>query len=155
MRFLLTRSTSREDAEDAIQDTFVNAYRYLYSFNPRWRFSTWIYRIALRETARQAGRPEDHSADLDKVATDNGDPLHACLVASERDNIWLTAKQVLSDDTYTAMWLRYVEDMPVREVARSLDKSLSWAKVNLLRGRRRLESAMVADGPAARSESYG
>lgn len=155
MRFLLTRSSSREDAEDAIQDTFISAYRYLYSFNPRWRFSTWIYRIALRETARQARQPESHSADLDQVATDKEDPLKACLAASERDNIWLTAKQVLPNDTYTAMWLRYVEDMPVKDVARSLDKSLSWAKVNLLRGRRRLETAMVAEEPAARSESYG
>ena len=31
LRFLLTRSASRADAEDAIQDTFINAYRYLSS----------------------------------------------------------------------------------------------------------------------------
>jgi len=31
LRFLLTRSSSRADAEDAVQDTFINAYRYLAS----------------------------------------------------------------------------------------------------------------------------
>ena len=35
-RFLLTRCASRADAEDALQDTFVNAFRYLGTYNPRW-----------------------------------------------------------------------------------------------------------------------
>lgn len=153
LRFLLTRSVSREDAEDAIQDTFISAYRYLASFNPKWRFSTWIYRIALRNAARQR-RPERHDADVELV--DNRDPLHACIVHAERENVWIAAKRLLSDDAYTAMWLRYVEDMSVKEIARALDKSLSWTKVNLLRGRRRL-SAELADGEplAAQRESYG
>ena len=154
MRFLLTRSATREDAEDAIQDAFISAYRYLYSFNPRWRFSTWIYRIALRETARQSPRPaSDH--DVDQIADISADPLQACLVSSERDNVWLTAKNILAEDAYTALWLRYVEDMPVKDVARALDRSVSWAKVTLLRGRRRLEAKLATASQVARSESYG
>jgi len=154
MRFLLTRSASREDAEDAIQDTFISAYRYLYSFNPRWRFSTWIYRIALRETARQAARP-DTEHDVERIADASADPLAACIVADDQDNIWLTARKVLAEDAYTALWLRYVEDMPVRDVARALDRSVSWAKVNLLRGRRRLEAELAEAAPVTRSEGYG
>jgi DNA-directed RNA polymerase specialized sigma24 family protein len=55
-----------------------------------------------------------------------------------------------------AMWLRYVEDMSIKEVARALDKTQSWAKVTLLRGRRTL-SAELADGASAASgrENYG
>jgi len=152
LRFLLTRSTSRADAEDAIQDTFISAYRYLYSFNPRWRFSTWLYRIALRNVAR---RPRHISEDAEIEPVDTDDPLHICLVASDRENVWLTAKRLLSDDAYSAMWLRYVEDMSVREVARALNKSVSWAKVTLLRGRRRLKFELADSTAAARSESYG
>jgi RNA polymerase sigma-70 factor (ECF subfamily) len=169
LRFLLSRSASRADAEDAIQDTFVNAYRYLYSFNSRWRFSTWLYRIALRNLARQAEvrRPETEiPAD---VADRGGDPLQECVAASERSNVRLTARQVLTGDAYAAMWLRYVEDMAVKDVARTLDKSTSWAKVTLMRARRRLESELSAGesdaaagmpvtpgkNPAKRSENYG
>lgn len=156
LRFLLTRSASREDAEDAIQDTFINAYRYLYSFNPRWRFSTWLYRIALRNNASQGGQREADGTDVDTLASNSGDPLQACLDADDHSNVWLMAKAVLSADAYAALWLHYVEDMPVRDVARSLDKSLSWAKVTLMRARRRLEAELSQ--PAAgtrRSESYG
>ena len=36
---------TREDAEEAVQDAFVRAYRALQSFEQRSRFSTWFYRI--------------------------------------------------------------------------------------------------------------
>ena len=52
LRFLLTRSASFADAEDALQDTLINAYRYLHSYNPQWRFSTWLYRIAINNATR-------------------------------------------------------------------------------------------------------
>ena len=141
-RFLLTRCGSHADAEDAIQDTFVNAYRYLDSFNPRWRFSTWLYRIAIRNAMRQpvSGQQASDEA-VDGLATEDG-PLEQCIVHSERENLWLTAKQVLSPDAFTAMWLHYAEDMPIREVSRALNRSLSWTKVTMLRGRRKLTQGM-------------
>lgn len=153
LRFLLTRSASREDAEDAIQDTFISAYRYLASFNPKWRFSTWIYRIAMRNAARQH-RPERHDTDVELV--DERDPLHSCIAHAERENVWITAGRLLSDDAFTAMWLRYVEDMSVKDIARALDKSLSWTKVNLLRSRRRLSAELAEGEPlTAQREIYG
>ena len=154
LRYLLTRATNRADAEDAVQDTFISAYRYLYSFNPQWRFSTWIYRIAIRNAARQS------RGDLHDVAViadqDAPDPLEECLVASERENVWLTAKRLLKQDAYAAMWLRYVEDMSIKEIASALEKTQSWTKVTLLRSRRAL-SAELSEGTtaAARRENYG
>lgn len=154
LRFLLTRSASREDAEDAIQDTFISAYRYLYSFDKRWKFSTWIYRIALRNIGRQAHLPIQNGVDAESLVDETSDPMLACLAAAERNNVWLKAKALLPADAYSAMWLRYVEDMSVREVAQALDKSLSWSKVTLMRGRRKLESELSMSSPERR-ESYG
>lgn len=153
LRFLMTRAASRADAEDAIQDTFISAYRYLESFDSRWRFSTWIYRIAIRNAARQR-RPEWHDTDVELV--DDDDPLAACIAHSERENVWVAAKRLLNDDAYDAMWLRYVEDLSVKEISSALDKSPSWTKVTLMRGRRRLTTELAASpDSAARSESYG
>ena len=152
LRFLLTRSASRDDAEDAIQDTFISAYRYLASFDPRWRFSTWIYRIAIRNMARQR-RPEWHDSDVELA--DDCDPLAACIVHSEQENVWLTAKRLLSEDAYAAMWLRYVEDLSVKEISQALDKSGSWTKVTLLRGRRKLSDELGTVDATAESKSYG
>lgn len=143
LRFLLSRAANRADAEDALQDTFISAHRFLASFNPRWRFSTWLYRIALRNLARQrqpnwqGGEPETAGGD---------DPLHTCIEQNERENIWLIAKSRLTTEAFTAMWLRYVEDMSVREVANTLERPLSWTKVSLYRSRRALADAL--DPPA-------
>ncbi len=143
LRFLLTRSRSRADAEDALQDTFINAYRYLESYDSRWRFSTWLYRIGIR--AALAARRDEVLEDVELIDSD-AEPLLECIRDSSRDNLWVTAKRVLSEDAYMAMWLRYVEDMSINEVAAALDRNPSWAKVTLKRSRDRLAAAMV-DAP--------
>lgn len=153
LRFLLTRCATRADAEDALQDTFIDAYRYIASFNPRWRFSTWIYRIGIRNAMR-ISRPA--TADAVDVADDGADPLKDAIRSSDRDNLWLTARRVLSPDAYTALWLRYAEDMSVREVGDAMERNTSWAKVTLLRARNRIGDALTAQhAEAAEGEVYG
>ncbi|HZW59927.1 MAG TPA: sigma-70 family RNA polymerase sigma factor [Woeseiaceae bacterium] len=153
LRFLVTRSASLADAEDALQDTLMNAYRYLASFDPRWRFSTWLYRIAIRAAAKQPRAQWSPAAD---AADPAADPLAACIVAGERENLWLTARRVLPGDMYTAMWLFYVEELTLKEVGQALDRSLPWVKVTLYRGRNRLQHAL-REQPARCKESkaYG
>jgi len=38
-----------EDAEDILQEVFIKAYRNLNSYSPKYKFSSWIYRIAHNE----------------------------------------------------------------------------------------------------------
>ncbi len=155
LRFLLGRCNNRADAEDAIQDTFVNAYRYLQSYDSRWRFSTWLYRIAIRNAARQSLHASADPVELVDHAND-ADPLASCIEQSDRQNLWLFAKSVLSADAYSALWLRYAEDLALVDVARALDRSLTWTKVSLMRSRRRLAAALRQETAlAARSELYG
>lgn len=152
LRFLLGRCNNRADAEDAIQDTFVNAYRYLQSYDSRWRFSTWLYRIAIRNAARQSVHPTAEPAEI----ADHVDPLASCIAQSDRQNLWLLAKKQLTADAYSALWLRYAEDLALVDVARALDRSLPWTKVSLMRSRRRLAVALRQEAlVAARSEMYG
>jgi len=152
LRFLRTRCASQADAEDALQDTFINAYRYLHSFDPRWRFSTWIYRIGIRNAMRQ-NRPEE-AAEVDPIDA-AADPLNDCIAASEHENLWLAAKRVLTEDAFAALWLRYVEDLSIKDVATALDRSVSWTKVTLLRSRRKLGDELPTDRSPEKREKYG
>jgi RNA polymerase sigma-70 factor (ECF subfamily) len=153
LRFLLARSSSYADAEDALQDTLINAYRYLHSYDSRWRFSTWLYRIAVNNAARH--RPPD-SLELGELADEEGDPLRHCIAASEHENLWIVARRSMKHEVYTAMWLRYVEDMSVNDISTVLDRTVSWTKVNLLRGRQTLEAAMNNDAAdQQKSKAYG
>ena len=53
---------NRADAEDLVQETFLQAYRNLESFEGRSEFSTWLYtiasRICFRKRRRRAGQPD-------------------------------------------------------------------------------------------------
>ncbi len=150
LRFLLTRCASYADAEDALQDTLINAYRYIGSYDPRWRFSTWLYRIAIRNAAKL--RTTDF-VELGELRDEESDPLLQCIADSESENLWVSARQLLNDEVFAAMWLRYAEDMSVGDISKALDRSASWTKVNLLRGRRALDAKM--NGVGKESEAYG
>ena len=51
------------------------------------------------------------------------------------------------------MWMRYAEDMSVNDISRALDRSVSWTKVNLMRGRRALEVGL--NDNVKQGEAYG
>lgn len=152
LRFLLVRGNSRADAEDVLQESFIDGWRYLDSFDDRWQFSTWLYRIALRNAARQA--PLDGATAAEATDPDS-DPLAAVEEASQRENLWRIARRVLKPESVAALWLYYVDDMPQREVARALQRSLPWTKVALMRARRRLQFALADAGyNDVKSEAY-
>jgi len=48
------------------------------------------------------------------------------------------ARSCMGKSQFTALWLFYVEDMPIREIAKIMKRPDGWVKVNLLRARRRL-----------------
>ncbi|MGI9234918.1 MAG: RNA polymerase sigma factor [Woeseiaceae bacterium] len=150
LRFLLTRCASYADAEDALQDSLINAYRYIRSYDPRWRFSTWLYRIAIRNAAN--ARVQEIPA-VHELIDEESDPLYQCIADAETENLWLSARRLLNDEVFAAMWLRYAEDMSVNDISTALDRSVSWTKVNLMRGRRALDAELNSSNEE--NEAYG
>jgi DNA-directed RNA polymerase specialized sigma24 family protein len=82
---------------------------------------------------------------VDELVDASPDALQQCIEQSERENLWLVARRVLSQDAYAAMWLRYTEDLPLADIALALDRSQAWTKVALLRARRRLSAEFRDD----------
>ena len=92
---------------------------------------------------------------LTDLRDEGNDPLAFCIAASDRENLWQCARRQLSDEVYTAMWLRYVEDMSVRDISAVLERSVSWTKVNLMRGRKILDTELGKDATDDKSTAYG
>jgi RNA polymerase sigma-70 factor (ECF subfamily) len=44
--FLFKMTLSKEDSDDLLQETFICVFKNLYKYNDKWKFSTWIYKIA-------------------------------------------------------------------------------------------------------------
>ncbi len=54
-RFALRQMGDADDAEDIVQDTFIAMHRNLGRFNPKYKFSTWAFQIAMNK-CRDLGR---------------------------------------------------------------------------------------------------
>lgn len=141
-RFLLVRASSRADAEDVLQETFVAVFKYLPSYRKKYRFSTWLFTIALRQLGRQRGQQAESSVSPDSFASPHSGPEQVGIENEQRSSLWQTAKSCLGDAQFTALWLFYIEDMPLVEIGKVMKRPASWVKVNLMRARRRLSKEL-------------
>jgi RNA polymerase sigma-70 factor (ECF subfamily) len=154
--FVLRRVGSATDAEDLTQETFVRAFRNLGRYRRQWRFSTWLFTIAtrlatdhLRRTAREKVARAAHRHEP-SVGAPGRDPTMAVVDKEHGQVLWTLAGQVLSADQQAALWLRYAEDLGVKDIAAVLGKSRVAVRVMLTRARATLaQHAMPpADKPS-------
>lgn len=143
-RFAFRLLQDRAEAEDAVQDTFVRAYRALPAYRPDGFFSSWIYRIALNECRRRMrGRKPTVPLELTPVCTGQPDPQQIVL-NHERNRQLRDAIDALPEHYRVVLILFYFEEMSVEQIARTVRVSISAVKVRLHRGRARLANRLAA-----------
>lgn len=131
--FLKRRTSSIHDAEDLVQDTFVKALENIDKYHRMWRFSTWLFTIAAR-LATSHYRKRQPACELSKRGPNTMCPSLMLLRQEERQSIWSRAME-LPENQYRVLWLKYAENMSVREIARVMGKSRANIKVLLYRSR--------------------
>lgn len=105
----------QDGAEDILQEIFIKVYRNLNSFNPKLKFSSWLYRIAHNEIINQYYKSKKHS---DTVSLDDSDELH------------LTAKLIYDEDIHKT----YAYGETANAVKKALkDLPLKYREVLILR----------------------
>ena len=128
-RFLSRTRANAADVEDAMQHAFVKAYRKLGTFNTRYRFTTWLFTIAVRELRVLRRRPAVAAGPL----IEGQDPAAPVEADHAPGDLWAAARRLLTTTQFTAMWLRYGEDLAVAEVARVMGRPRVWVSVTLHR----------------------
>jgi len=143
-----------EDAEDALQDGLLSAFRNLKSFEGRSQFSTWLTRIvinaALMHRRRLAVRPTMAEAE---PLGNNETPIPERLVSKDptpeqlfgRMEIRETIKHhlgELSPILRTVFVLRFVREYKTTEAARMLCVTVNTVKARLWRARRQLATCL-------------
>ncbi|MDH5705659.1 MAG: sigma-70 family RNA polymerase sigma factor [Candidatus Aminicenantes bacterium] len=131
--FLRHRTETDQDIEDMVQETFLKAFRSIDRFNPEWKFSTWLYTIAGRSAISRHRSNKKMKPDP-AVASSIPGPEEIVIQKQESQNIWELANQ-LPEKEYEALWLRYAEDMSIKEIARVTKKKPVSVRVLLYRAR--------------------
>jgi RNA polymerase sigma-70 factor (ECF subfamily) len=140
LHFLIRRAGSRQDAEDLVQETFLLAYRHLERYQPRWRFSTWLFTIAHRQAA--SARRRKPLVLQAAAQTGGADPAVQAEEAEWRSGLWDAARRILEPDAFTALWLCYVESMTAEEIGQVLARSANAVRILLYRARGQLKAAL-------------
>jgi RNA polymerase sigma-70 factor (ECF subfamily) len=133
-RFAYRMLGHRQDAEDALQETFLRAYRGLGRYREREQFRSWLYRILVnrcRTLARQRGR-RDHRLVLDEAALQR-----AAAEGHEPDAELRDALQValarLDDKQREAFLLKHGEGLEYVEMAMVTGASVPALKMRVKR----------------------
>jgi RNA polymerase sigma-70 factor (ECF subfamily) len=150
----LSYARVREDAEDIVQETFQNAFLYLDKFEGKSTFLTWLTRIAInqalmllrtrrsrRESPMDTSDSEGIAASLLDMADPRPDPEEN-YVLRERVDVLSAAIGTLRPTVRTAIELRGLADLSIRETARQMGISVGAVKARIFQGRKRLRNTL-------------
>ncbi len=138
-------TSSREDAEDIAQSVFVKAFEKLNTFDPKFKFFSWLYKIAVNESINFLNRQrrfdtfnEDVHSGKYEPERDVGD--HEMTASID------TALLDLKTDYRVVVILNHFQDLSYREIGQILDIHENTVKSRLFSARKKLKSLLMKRG---------
>jgi RNA polymerase sigma-70 factor (ECF subfamily) len=141
--FLLKMTYSKEDAEEIMQEVFIRAYNYLYKYDSRWSFSSWLYRIAVNtfKTEYKKKKTRNNIDYYDQL------PEELCSIDNCPESVYemkehyreiLAMIYELKKEQKLAFLLKNVQDFSYKEVGDILGISAEAAKMRVQRAKETL-----------------
>ena len=136
---------STEDAEDVLQEVFINAHKAMLADNREINLKPWLYRIARNRSLNHLRRPKaDAHESMDMV------PMVEAGTTAEKVHNREEFRQLLNDVTKlpetqrAALLLREIDALSYEEIAEAMDTSVPSVKSLLVRARISLAEASQA-----------
>lgn len=139
VRFALHMLGSQEDAEEALQDAFLRAYRSLDRYQDQERFGAWLFRILVNRCRTAAGRRQTR----ERIIVRHEGLMLAAAAPPAADNEALReelqqALGRLPGEQREAFLLKHVEDLSYEEMAAMTGVGVSALKMRVKRACERL-----------------
>lgn len=133
LRFSLHMLANRDDAEEAVQDTFIRVHRALPKYEEREAFEPWLFRILANRCRTAGGRARRH-ADV----MEYGDvPERPSTGGADEAFAWREAIQgalaALPRDQREAFLMRHVEDLSYEDMSVATGARVSALKMRVKR----------------------
>jgi RNA polymerase sigma-70 factor, ECF subfamily len=159
--YRITRN--RQDAEDALQDSFLKAFIHIQNFEQRSSFSTWLTRIAINSALMSLRKkrgcyeiPIDHPSQHDgnipqwEFESPTEDP-ESHYVRREREKLLREAILQLPPVFRDVIELRGEKECSAREIAKALGISVAAVKSRLSRAKNVLRTSLLQAGSPSES----
>jgi RNA polymerase sigma-70 factor, ECF subfamily len=138
----------REEAEDVVQEAFVQAYLKLSSFHGHSAFYTWLYRIAFNVSVSRRRRKKNESsleAAREASGSDPADDVESPqenMLRQERAGMVHAALASLSEEHRTILVLRELEGFEYEQISDILDLPTGTVRSRLHRARLHLREQL-------------
>jgi RNA polymerase sigma-70 factor (ECF subfamily) len=153
-RYFLRQGAAPAVADDLLQETWMAVIRNAARFEPRARFTTWLYTVA-RSKMVDHWRAHDGTLSLDEAANDPGDaPLEAAGSDADRPDVqalsraearaFVAAVEALPPAQREAFLLQAEGGLSLQEIAQVTDAAQETVKSRLRYAMAKLRSAMEA-----------
>ncbi|MBT3891119.1 MAG: sigma-70 family RNA polymerase sigma factor [Planctomycetaceae bacterium] len=143
LRAMLPVTENHEEAQDIVQEAFIQAYRNLDSFRGDSAFFTWIYRIAFNLAKARHRKQRPLSIDTSSLSMPTAEPsAEQQFESSEFRIILRTAIAELSINHQQVIILRELEELDYDEIAQRLDLSVGTVRSRLHRARGQLRELL-------------
>lgn len=144
--FINKRCSNSTDCDDILQEVFIAIHKNLHQYKPEFPFNAWIFGIARNKTNehfRKVVKIPTPTAETHDVAhTDT--PQKRIFITEQANTFWNEAKRILTEEQFTAIWLKYQQGLKVSEICEHMNISTSNAKIHLFRARKQLsQSALI------------
>jgi RNA polymerase sigma-70 factor, ECF subfamily len=139
---------SHNEAEEVVQESFVQAFIKLETFQGNSQFFTWLYRIAFNNTlSRHRRRRSDISLEFSRESggmdpEDRSEAPDASILRAERVALIHRALQSLTEEHRVILVLREMQELSYEEIAEVLGINLGTVRSRLSRARVQLKSIL-------------
>jgi RNA polymerase sigma factor (sigma-70 family) len=136
---------STEDAEDVLQEVFVNAYRAMLADNREINLRPWLYRIARNRCLNHLRKPTaDAQESMDAVPMVEAATTHECVHNREEFRQLIADVNKLPETQRSALLLREMDALSYEEIAHAMETTVPSVKSLLVRARMSLAEASQA-----------
>jgi RNA polymerase sigma-70 factor (ECF subfamily) len=134
-----------DDAADATQAAFLKVFENLDSYDPNYKFFSWIYRIAINESINQFKRNRKLQPLGDDDMPDAGGPESEA--ESDDQARWIQdGLMALNDEYRTVVVLRHFSDLSYREISDVLEIPEKTVKSRLYSARQLMKERLLTHG---------
>lgn len=134
-----------DTAEEVTQEAFVKAYQRLGTFDQRFRFFSWLYRILINETLDQLERRKRHEALSDWMTSSEPGPAEL-QERSDAEEMLREALLAVAPEQRALLLLKHFEELTYEEIGVILEIPVKKVKSRLFTARMQLKAALEKRG---------
>ena len=134
-----------DEAADVTQTVFLKVFGHLDRFDPKYKFFSWIYRIAVNESINQLNRRKRQEPLAENIVSSERGP-DSMVEAGRLSDQLQDALMALTEDHRAVIVLRHFNECSYRQISEILEVPEKTVKSRLFSARQKMKDKLEQDG---------